>query len=234
MTPERRASVSAGVLFIAGTATSLASSAVEHPVLTGTGYLTRITENTGRVSTGGLLELLAAGASAGIAVALYPVLRARSESLALGAVVFRALEAVMYAVGAVLTLSLLTVARYYEQASGPGRGALQQIGDALTGVRDAAILAGVFAYVLGALMYYCLLYRTRLLPRWLTGWGIAAEAPMLAACFAALFGHSPVTSFTLLIVPIAVQEMVLAAWLLAKGFAPRPATAGLTVTPGRG
>ena len=63
MAPDRRAAVTAGVLFIVATAASLLSTAVEHPVLTGTDYLTRIAENTSRVSAGGLLELVAAGRS---------------------------------------------------------------------------------------------------------------------------------------------------------------------------
>jgi len=220
MVPDRRAALTAGVLFIVATAASLLSSAVEHPVLTGTDYLTRIAENTSQVSAGGLLELVAAGASAGIAISLYPVLRKRSQGLALGAVVFRALEAVMYTVGAVMTLSLLTVARQYAQATAPSHGGVRAIGDALTGVREDAILAGVFAFVLGALMYYYVLYRSRLVPRWLSGWGIAAEFPMLIACLSALFSHTPVTSFTILALPIAVQEMVLATWLIFMGFSP--------------
>ncbi len=199
---------------------SLLSSAVEHSVLTGTGYLTRIAQDTSRVSAGGLLELVAAGASAGIAISLYPVLRKRSQGLALGAVVFRALEAAMYTTGAVITLSLPAVARQYAQATSPGHGGIRAIGDALTGVREDAMLAGVFAVVLGALMYYYVLYRSRLVPRWLSGWGIAAEFPMLIACLSALFSHTPVTSFTILILPIAVQEMVLAAWLIFRGFSP--------------
>ena len=134
MAPDRRAALTAGVLFIIATAASLLSAAVERPVLTGTDYLTRIAGNTGRVSAGGLLELVAAGASAGIAIALYPVLRKRSQGLALGAVIFRALEAVMYTVGAVITLSLLTVARQYAQAAALSHGGIRAIGDALTGV----------------------------------------------------------------------------------------------------
>ena len=97
----------------------------------------------------------------------------------------------MYTVGAVITLSLLNVARQYTQATALSHGGVRAIGDALTGVREDAILAGVFAYVLGALMYYYLLYRSRLVPRWLSGWGIAAEFPILIACLSALFSHTP-------------------------------------------
>ena len=231
MAPDRRAALAAGVLFVVATAASLLSYAVEHPVLTGTDYLTRIAGNTGQVSAGGLLELVAAGASAGIAISLYPVLRKRSQGLALGAVIFRALEAVMYTVGAVITLSLLTVARQYAQATALSHGGIRGIGDALTGVRQDAILAGVFAFIPGALMYSYVLYRSRLVPRWLSGWGIAAGLPMLIACLLALFSHTPVTSYTILILPIAVQEMVLAAWLIFRGFSPGAIQAGTVTGP---
>jgi hypothetical protein len=67
-------------------------------------------------------------------------------------------------------------------------------------------------------MYYFVLYRARIVPRWLSGWGILAALLLLAACLSALFTRSPVTSYTILVLPIAVQEMVFAIWLIAKGF----------------
>lgn len=230
MAPDRRVAVTAGALLIIATAASLASSAAGHPALTGAGGLARLAGSAGRVSAGGLLELVAAGASAGIAISLYPVLRKHSEGLALGAVVFRAIEAAMYTVGAVITLSLPGIARQYAQAAAPGHGGIQAIGDALAGVRQDAILAGVLAYITGALMYYSVLYRWRLVPRWLPAWGIAAEVPMLIACLLAAFSRTPVTSYTILILPIAVQEIALAAWLVLRGFS-APATQATAVGP---
>ena len=69
-------------------------------------------------------------------------------------------------------------------------------------------------------MYYYLFYRSRLIPRWLSGWGAAAIILAIAACLVALFRHNPLTAYTILLVPIGVQEMVLAVWLIAKGFSP--------------
>ena len=127
----------------------------------------------------------------------------------------------MYTVAALVTLSLPGIARQFAQAAAPGHSGIQATADALTGMRNAAILAGVLAYITGALMYYCVLYRWRLIPRWLTGWGIAAEVPMFIACMLAAFHYTLVTTYTILYVPIAVQETAFAAWLLLKGFGPR-------------
>jgi len=216
MDSNRKTAIAAGLLFIAATTASLLGTAIE-PALTGTDYLTRISENMTRASGGGLLELIAAGTSAGIAISLYPVLKRWSGSLAIGAVVFRSIEATMYTLGAVSMLSLMKVAQQFIQAAGADRAWLQAIGDSLVGVRQEAILAGVFAFAVGALMYYYVFFRSRLLPRWLSGWGIAGELLMLVACLSALFSRNPVTSYTLLILPIAVQEIVMAVWLIAGG-----------------
>jgi hypothetical protein len=218
MDRNRRTALIAGILFIVATAASLLGTAIEQPVLTGADYLTRISEHLTRVSAGGLFEFVAAGTSAAIAVTLYPVLKRWSGSLALGAVVFRAIEAVMYSVGAVSMLSLLTVAQQFTNAAPANRAWFQAIGDALLGARAEAVLAGVFAFGLGALMYYSVFYRSRLVPRWLSGWGIVAELLVLVACLSALFSRNPVTSYTILILPIAVQEIVMAVWLITRGF----------------
>jgi len=73
-------------------------------------------------------------------------------------------------------------------------------------------------------MYYSLFFRSRLVPRWLSGWGVAAAFLMMTAGVLALVSNSDVTSYAFLILPIAVQEMVLAVWLLVKGFRPSPLT----------
>jgi hypothetical protein len=85
-------------------------------------------------------------------------------------------------------------------------------------MREHSTLVGVFAFTLGALMYYTLLYRARLVPRWLSVWGLAALVLMMTACLLALFSDNPVTGYTFLFLPIAVQEIVLAIWLLVRGF----------------
>jgi hypothetical protein len=217
MDSNRRTALIAGTLFTAGTAAILLGTAIE-PALTGTGYLTGISEHMTQVSVGGLLELVAAAASAGIAVSLYPVLKTWSGTLALGAVIFRAIEAAMYMLAAVSMLSLAKVAHGFTQAATADRGSFQALGDSLLAVRREAILAGVFAFALGGLMYYSVFYRSRLVPRWLSGWGVAGELVILVACLSALFSGNAVSSYTPLVLPIAVQEMVLAVWLIARGF----------------
>lgn len=215
--PTRKTAVVAGVLFIIATVAVVVAAALT-PVLTGTDYLSRLSAHPNQAAGGAFFYLIAAFASAGIAVALYPVLKKTDAGLALGSVVFRALEAAMYMVAVVALLSLLTLGQQFTSAGTADRTSPQTIGDQLVSVRNHASLLGVFAFCVGAFIYYCLFYRSRLIPRWLSGWGIVAIVLMLAACMAALVSDNPVTGYVPLAIPIAVQEMVLAVWLIAKGF----------------
>lgn len=219
MSTIRKIAITTGVLFIIATVASLAANAVT-PDLTGTDYLIQFSAQANRVAVGAVLYLIAAFSSAGIAVAMYPVMRKANAGLGLGSVIFRALEAAFYMIGIVCLLSLLTLGRQFAAAGAAERMTLQAISNSLVSVRDQAALLGVFAFCLGAFMYYTLFFQSRLIPRWLSGFGIVVILLMTTACGLSLFSGNRITSYILLALPVLVQEMVLAVWLIVKGFNP--------------
>lgn len=223
MNLSRKAAVSAGVLFIIATVTDVVGTQLSAPIVNGSDYLSKMSANVNQISAGALLEFIAAGSCAGIAIALFPVLRNWSVSLALGSVVFRSIEAVMYAVGAVMLLSLLAVSQQFSASTAVNQASFQALGQALLAVRQQASLAGVMAFSVGALLYYYVFYRSQLIPRWLSGWGVAAILLMMVASVLALFTQNAIANYILLALPIAVQEMVLALWLIFRGFNSRAA-----------
>ncbi len=216
---DHRAARLTGVLFIIATVADLLGAAVR-PDLAGADYLIQVSAAGNRVAAGALLLLIAAFACAGIAVSMYPVLRKANTGLALGSVVFRTMEAVMYVIAVVSLLSLLTLGQQAVSAGPAERASLGAVGGLLLSLREHAALAGVFAFCLGAFLYYCALFQSRLIPRWLSGWGIAAIMLMTTAGVLALFNDEAVTEYVPLALPIFLQEMVLAVWLIAKGFRP--------------
>jgi Domain of unknown function (DUF4386) len=216
---DLRAARLTGVLFIIATVADMLGAAVR-PSLAGAGYLGELSADPGRVAAGSLLLLVAAFACAGIAVSLYPVLKRAHTGLALGSVVFRTLEAVMYMIAVLSLLSLSTLGQAYASAPAADGASVGVVGGLLLGLRDHAALAGVFAFCLGACLYYVALFQSRLIPRWLSGWGIAAIVLMAAVAVMALFADRPVTSYAVLAFPIFLQEMVLAVWLIGRGFSP--------------
>ena len=236
MNPARKTSIAAGSLFVIATLAALAAAGVA-PALTGSDYLTGVAEHPQRLAAAVLLYLIAAGTSMGIAIALYPLLKQTNAALALGSVVFRTVEAVFYAVAVVGLLSVLSLGRQLATAPADDRAQIHILADSFLSVRDHSSLLGVFAFSAGALMYYSEFYRSRLVPRWLSGWGVAGVLLITVACVLALFSDRPITGYTFLVLPIGVQELVLAGWLLVKGFtvpSPSPGVASGSLTTHRG
>jgi len=215
----RKIAVITGVMFIIATVTHFMAASLM-PALTGTDYLIRFSAQANQVAAGALIYLVSAFASVGIAIAMYPVLKKWNAGLALGSVVFRTIETAFYMVGLVCLLSLLTTGQQFTSALAADRTSLQAIGGSLVSVKDGAALVAVFAFCLGSFMYYTLFFKSRLIPRWLSGFGIVAIILMMAACVLALFSGNRITSYIPLAAPIGVQEMVLAVWLIVKGFNP--------------
>ena len=188
------------------------------PAITGTDYLAGVASHPLRMAAAGLGTLLAAATSVGIAVALYPLLKRTHAALAIGAVVFRTIEAVFYAAGVVSLLAIGSIAKSVADGSASNASASRSIADALVSFHDHAGSVAVFAFAIGGFLYYVALWRARLLPRWLSGWGVLAAVSMETAVMLSIFLDQPITSYVALAAPIALQEIVMAVWLLVKGF----------------
>jgi hypothetical protein len=193
------------------------------PVLNAPDYLTRIAANELPVLAGALLVLIMGWADAGIGIAMYPVLRRHNEGVALGAAAFRIIDGILVCIGAVLVLVLATLSREFIMTGPAGLAQFQSLGALLTEgriwVRDVAALP---AWCIGAYLYYALFYKTRLVPRWLSVWGLVGITLTAAASILVLFRRiAPFsTAQVLMLLPIAPQELVLAVWLIVRGFNP--------------
>ena len=230
MNSTRKIAVITGAIFILATLTGPLLATPLTPNLTGTDYLTQVSAHPNQAAIGVLLMSIGYLACAGIAVVMYPVLKKWNACLALGSVVFRTIETAFYMVSLVSLMSLVTLGQQFTTAGAADRTSLQAIGNLLVSVRDHAALLAVFAFCLGAFMYYYLFFQSRLIPRWLSGFGIVAIILMLAACVLSLFSGNRITSYIPLAAPIFVQEMVLAVWLIVKGFNPSAVASGAAKT----
>jgi hypothetical protein len=219
-----------GVLFLVGTIAGLIGLSLQESVVGGEDYLAAASAHQDRLATGVLLQLVMGVAVVSIAVVIYPVLRRGTERLAVGYVVARALEAVIYLVGATALLTLITVSEKYVAAD--DASAFAALGQLLRAERDwaghALLDAAVFS--VGALILNAALHRSRLVPRWLSLWGLAGAVAYLASGVLVLYGLEPLsTPQVVLEAPLGLQEIALALWLIVKGFdGPREAAPAVT------
>ena len=206
MNTYRSNTIIAGVLYIIGTVAGILSLALSAPVRDAQNVLISVAASANQVRIAALFVMLMGLSLAMVPIVLYPVLRRFNEVLALGYVVFRgALETVTYFVTAIVWLLLLALSQLYVQAGAPAASGFQASGALLLKAGELSSLTGI-VFCLGALMFYAVLYQSRLVPRWISVWGLAALILDLAAQFLALFGLLDPVSATasLLFIPLAL------------------------------
>jgi hypothetical protein len=207
MNADRKAAAAIGVLYIIGTAAFILSAVVTAGALATHVSLDEVAAQRDQLAIGTLLVLLAGFALAMVPVVFWPVGRRHSETLAMGYIVFRgAIETVLYIGIAAGWLVLLAL------SAEPGAAPLAGLVRSVVAVTAEQLLAIPFA--IGALLFYVLLHQARLVPGWLSAWGLVGAVLYLFAPILTMFG----SSLAFLMGPLAVQEMVLAVWLIAKGF----------------
>lgn len=222
----RRAALAAGILLIIATTVGLAGNAVMRPLLGEPLDFARIAGDPTPIFAGFLLKLIGNAACPAIALAMYPVLRAHGPALALGSVVFRTLETVFYMAAASCALVVVFVARVATGAAPADQDFARTVGSLLLTTMDwIGFGVAVPFFALGALLYYIPMYRASLVPRWLSGWGIlAAILALVASALVLVQALAPMSPLHLVLnFAIFIQEMVLAVWLIARGFAAEPA-----------
>ena len=223
MNAHRKTAIIVGVLFIIATAVLFIGGAFYEPILSSPDYLDTAYPNRIIVIIGILLEFAKIPAIALIPVFLFPILRKHYEAFALGYVVFRHLEAVLLVGIEINKLSLISVSRDYLNEGGTD-AVLQNIGSWIQSVNEWAFLMYLLVFTLGALMFYSVLYASKLIPRFISAWGFIAAALLLIGSVLIMFdmfaGISESGLELIFALPIAVNEMVLAVWLIVKGFNP--------------
>jgi len=220
MNINRKIAITAGGLLVTATVAGILSVVFTGPIPGSPDYLIKISANENRVIMGALCELIMAFAGAGIPISMYSILKKYDENLAIGSVGFRIIEAVIWIVDIIGLLLLLKLSQEFIKDAAPSSSFFQTLGALLLAVRYWADILAYLAFILGALFYYYIFFQTKLVPRWLSGWGLVGVPLWLSGTLFSMFGIISLYSTTqvILFLPIAVQEMVLAIWLIVKGF----------------
>jgi hypothetical protein len=221
MIANRKTAIIVGVLFILAAVTSIIGLLLYDPILNGPDYLTTGFEHKNQVVLGALFELMLVCSAIGTSIMLYPLLRKQNESLALGYVCFRFLEAIIITVGIVSVLSLLTLSQQFVETAAPDAASFQTSGTLLKAVHDWTFMLGPnFMLGINTMMCSYLLYKSKLVPRFISSMGLTGATLIFIAALLEMFGVIAQLSTwgAVLAIPVAFYEMTLAVWLIVKGF----------------
>jgi len=203
-----------GVLFVVASAATIAGGVLALPV-DDAHALRDLSGQHGRVITGALLELVLVAAVVAIAAMLFGVLRRFHEGVALAYLAARTLEGVALLGGAMAAMVAVAL------SDRAGVGSSESVASLVVETRTWSVDVGsLILFGAGAVLLYSVLYRARLVPTWLSAWGLIGAVLILARGVLRVYEvdlSAPVEG--LLTAPVGVNEMVLAAWLIVKGFA---------------
>ncbi len=231
VTAQRATARLVGVLFIVASVSAIVGGSLLLP-LDDPDYLIEVAAHEGQIILGVLLEFILALSVVGIAALLLPVLKPHGEGMAVGYLAVRTLEATFILLASTTALVVLALSQDWGSAGGVG---VAPVGSALLSVREWTYLVGtLLVFAVSAVILNTLLYRSRLVPVWLSLLGLVGGLLLLTRAVAEMFGfEAPFALQLFWAAPIGLQEMILAVLLIWKGFAASP-VATAHGEPGRG
>jgi hypothetical protein len=214
MDSNRKIAIIVGILFIIATITSVVAGSLVESIIDVPGDLVNVSANENQLLIGVVFLIIGAVAVFNIPVMMYPILKRYSRVLALSYVGFRLFEAIIFMVDVMGVLLLITLSREFLSRGAMDASYVQALATLILAARDWGFLLVPVVFGMGAMVFYSLLYSSKLVPRWLAGWGFIGAALVLTSGLLGMFGNFLIY----LALPIAVQEMLLAAWFIVKGF----------------
>jgi hypothetical protein len=232
MNSTRKTAVVAGIFFLITEVTAILGMLLyRSSVLSTPQFIVSSSVDDTGVLLGAFLEVLLAIAVVGTGVTLYPIIKKQNEGMALGHVAGRVIEATIIAVGAISLLAVVTMRQGLAGTTGPEAVAAATVGQSLVAVHDWTFLFGPkFALGANTLLLAYLMYRSRLVPRFIAVLGLIGGPLVFVSATAVLFGvyEDLSTIGVLAAAPIFAWEVSLALWMIMKGFRPSPVLTGVT------
>ncbi|MBT2656073.1 DUF4386 domain-containing protein [Bacillus sp. ISL-18] len=221
MNSNKKAAKMVGILFILAAVTAVVGLDLYNPILKGSDYLLNGSKHANQVVLGAVMELVLVVSAIGTSTTMFPILRKYNETIALWHVCFRFLEAIIITVGVISVLSLLTLSREFVAAGAPDPASFQASGIVLKAIHDWTFMLGpLFMLGINTMMYSYIFYKTKLVPRFISILGLTGATCVFVCALLVMFGVIEQISVWggILALPVAANEMILAVWLIVKGF----------------
>lgn len=221
MKSNRSNAIAAGILFIIAAVAAMTGRLLYGPILIDPDYIIKGSAHEAQVLWGAFFEILTAFAVIGTPVALFPVLRKYNQSLAIATVSFRLLEATMIIVGILSLLTIVTLSHEFTNEINPDTTSYLLAGKSLLAFQNWTFAFGPnVALGPSTFMTGYLLYRSKLVPRFISILGMVGGPVIFTCGVLVMFGMFTQTSLWggLLALPVFVYEMSLAIRLLSRGF----------------
>ena len=215
MNSERKLSVALGTAFLFQATTSLISGMIPMSLIVpgniGQSML-NIAGHAGLMRANFLGDLITSVGVIALGVLLFVVLRKHGEIFALIALGCYMLEVALGAVSKIPAFALLRISQVYAAKGHPED--LQTLGNLALDTMNFGFGLLMLPFCIGAILFYYLLYKSHVIPRVLSVWGLISVAVVLVATVLVICGYK--VPF-LVYVPYVPFEWVVGAWILIAG-----------------
>ncbi|GBF19148.1 hypothetical protein C21_01313 [Arenibacter sp. NBRC 103722] len=215
----RKKSISVGALLILSIVVGILSI---DPVIDGMDNLESVSINSNAILIRAFMQFILGLIYASIPIILYTLLKKINSSLVIGFLVFRIISVGFIFIGWLSILLLLALSQEFVTSGSPELLYFKTLDNLLRSGRDLINhVAMPLILSVGNLMFYSILYQSKIIPKWLSLWGLIAT--ILSSVLASLLLMFDVigiinATYVSLAFPTALLEFVLATWLIVKGF----------------
>ena len=176
--------------------------------------LSRVVDHQSLIEAGALLMMVNSVATAAIGVLMFPILKRRHEVSAYGYLICLSIAAVLLVVGTVFLLLLVPIAKEFAGSGGKALD-LPVLARVAQEANRYSYEVGMIALSFGGLVLCRVLFRARLVPRFLAVWGLVGYALLLNGSVLEVLGYGAGIALS---VPGGVFEVVLGGLLIGRGF----------------
>ena len=150
---------------------------------------------TKNATLGVITDIISGLAVVAIAILMFPLFQTSHKKLNYAYIASKVIEGILMIIGGLLILS-----------------------PALEHYRETIYTyIHIYFFMIGALLFYFLLYLTQIIPRFISVWGIVATLLLFLITIAPFLGIG-FSGLNFLVLPLILNEIFLAVWLIIKGF----------------
>lgn len=216
MISNNKTAIIVGVIFITATVTSSLSIWITEPLVEATNLLKAFSDQSSQIAVAAILMLIDAISVAFIAILLFPILKKKSEPLALGYVGMRIMEGVFFAAYVAALLAVLSISKEYSISNAQDVSNFKSTGQALLTLAEWTFDIGLgIVFTISAMILNYILFRFALVPKWLSAWGFLGALITMTIVLLKFYDIQVTEALDFV---IGIQEMVFAVWLIVKGF----------------
>ena len=213
--PYRTTARVVGVVYLLGFVVGIAGEMMIQSIIGAPNHLATVVAGSMTLATGAVLWLMAVIGDAAHGVLMFPVLKPHGERLAIGYLAARILDAAFIAIMVLLLLVQIPLGSEFLKAAGTNASYLQALSTVSVQASQYAYAIGMTTLGVSGLILCYVLYKAKLVPRFLAIWGLVGYAVIFVGMLSQILGSGLGLMSSL---PGGLWEVFMGGWLIVKGF----------------